>query len=570
MCGILAILMSSLSRDQLRQLALERSRLLRHRGPDSNGVHVQEYSTTLCNALAHERLAIVDPATGKQPLCDASGTFVCVANGEIYNHVELTKTLLPPEEVAKWKTASDCQPLPSLFKFHGPSICDKLDGIFSFVISNGATGEFIAARDPLGVCSLYVGYASDGSIWFASELKALTRDCEQVTVFPPGHFYLSTMNEGKGGFQRYYNPSWWGVDKPLPTYRCDLGQLREALEAAVRKRLMCDVPFGLMLSGGVDSSIIAAIAAKEFQKMSATEKGSHIWTNQIHAFSIGLKDGPDRKFAKMVADMLGTVHHEFTFELEEGLDALDDVIYMIETYDITTVRASVPMYLLCRMIKSLGVKVVLTGEGADEVFGGYLYFHSAPNREAFHRELQNKLNLVHFYDCLRANKTSMAWGVEARVPFLDRGFLDFAMSIDPEDKMCTNGRMEKQILRDAFKGYLPDEVLYRQKEQFSDGVGYAWIDHLKSYAEKKVTDTMMRNAKLLFPTNTPVTKEGYLYRAIFAKHYNKGSAARTVHTGPSIACSTAAALEWNEKFHLEGLSMSTNFIKGIGIKVTAL
>ncbi|PHJ26106.1 asparagine synthetase [Cystoisospora suis] len=476
MCGILAIVQSSLDPEQLRLLALERSRTLRHRGPDWNGVYVQKGKSS-STALAHERLAIVDP------------------------------------------TSADSR-----------------------------TGDFFAARDPLGICSMYVGYASDGSIWFASEMKALIEDCEQVSVFPPGHYFYSALNNGQGALKRYYNPSWWGPESPIPSRPCDLTQLREALEKSVRKTLMCDVPFGLMLSGGLDSSLVAAIAVREFAKISASEIDSHLWTHQLHSFSIGLKDSKDLQFATKVAEGLGTVHHAFTFELKEGLDALEDVIRLIETYDVTTIRAAVPMYLLCRLIKSLGIKVVLTGEGADEVFGGYLYFHKAPTKEAFFRELQRKLDLLQYYDVLRGNKASAAWGVEARVPFLDREFLDYAMTLDPAAKMCTEGRIEKQILRDAFKGYLPDEVLYRQKEQFSDGVGYDWITSLKAYADKRVTDTMMSNASVLFPTNTPTTKEGYLYRMIFAKYYNKGSAARTVHTGPSVACSTETALEWDEQF----------------------
>ncbi|PFH32730.1 putative asparagine synthetase [Besnoitia besnoiti] len=552
MCGILAILMSGLDYEQLRQLALSRSRLLRHRGPDWNGVHLQQCSASLFNVLCHERLAVVDPASGKQPLFDSTKSIACTVNGEIYNHVVLKETMLPVEEVTQWTTCSDCQPLPSLYKFHGTKMCNMLDGMFAFVISDGRTGDFLAARDPLGLCPMYVGYASDGSMWFASELKALTRDCEQVTVFPPGHFYSSKLNEGKGGFERYYNPSWWGLERPLPTRKCDLSHLREALEAAVRKRLMCDVPFGMLVSGRLDSSIVAAIAAREFQKMSEKEKDSHLWTHQLYSFSIGLKGSADSQAAKKVADVLGTHHYDFTFELDEGLDALDDVIYMIETYDITTVRAAVPMYLLCRLVKSMGIKVVLTGEGADEVFGGYSYFRDAPTPEAFHRELQRKLDLLHYYGILRAGKASMAWGIEARVPFLDREFLEFAMNVDPADKMCAQGRMEKQILRDAFKGYLPDEILYRPKQQFGEAVGSEWIDELQNHAERRVTDTMMRNAQVLFPTNTPVTKEGYLYRMIFAKHYNKGSAARTVHTGPFGGCSSAQ-LDWNKKIQNNGV-----------------
>lgn len=536
MCGIFAIIHSSLDPEQLRLLALERSRTLRHRGPDWNGVHVQTFQNSLSTVLVHERLAIVDPASGKQPLFDASRQIAVTVNGEIYNHVELRDTLISPEEVKGWTTGSDCQPLPSLYKFYGAQMCEQLDGMFAFVVSDSRTGHFLAARDPLGICSMYVGYASDGSVWFASEMKALIADCEQVSVFPPGHYYDSTLNDGEGAFKRYYNPSWRDPEKPLPSRPCSLPHLREALEKAVRKRLMCDVPFGLMLDGSVGSSVVAAIAAREFAKVSASEMDSHLWTHQLHTFSIGLQNSRDVQFAAKVADTLGTVHHAFTIEVEEGLNALEDVISLIETYDVRTVRRAVPMYLLCRLIKSLGIKVVLTGEGADEVFGGLTSFQLASSKEAFFREQLRCLDLLQFFGLLRASKASMAWGVEARVPFLDREFLDFAMTVDPAANMWgskNSGRMEMHLLRDAFKGYLPDDLLYRPSDSlpFSEEGpgGDDWVPALKAYADKRVTDIMLSKAGVLFPTNTPTTKEGYLYRMIFARCYNKNCAARTVH-----------------------------------------
>ncbi|PHJ19908.1 asparagine synthetase [Cystoisospora suis] len=554
MCGIFAIIHSSLDPEQLRLLALERSRSLRHRGPDWNGLHIQTGKNSLSTVLVHERLAIVDPASGKQPLFDASGQIAVTVNGEIYNHIVLRDTLVPPEEVQGWTTGSDCQPLPSLYKFYGADMCDKLDGMFAFVISDGRTGEFLAARDPLGICSMYVGYASDGSVWFASEMKALMDDCEQVSVFPPGHFYDSTLNNGQGAFKRYYNPSWWwSPEKPLPTKACLVSDLREALEKSVRKRLMCDVPFGLMLDGGsLGSFIVAAIAAREFAKVSASEMDSHLWTHQLHTFSIGLKDSKDLHVAKKVAEVLGTVHHAFTIEIEEGLNALEDVISLIETYDVPTVRKAVPMYLLCRLIKSLGIKVVLTGEGANEVFGALPGFDMAPNKEAFFCEQQKCLDLLQYFDLLRASKASMAWGVEARVPFLDREFLDFVMTRDPAENMwgsMNKDRLEKQNLRDAFKGYLPDDLLYRPTEGSCSpdvcGLGDKWIPSLTAYAEKRVTDLMMSKAGVLFPTNTPTTKEGYLYRMIFAKCYNKNCAARTVHPRVPLSFSCPPSTDMN-------------------------
>lgn len=537
MCGILAILFTNMEEPELRLLTLDRCKTLRHRGPDWNGMCIQKIGS-LFNVLAHERLAIVDPTSGKQPLFDSCGDVAITVNGEIYNHKDLTAQLLPPEEVKAFSSASDCQPLPSLYKLHGPSICDRLDGMFAFVVSDRKSGKFLAARDPLGICPMYVGYSSDGSVWFASEMKALARDCEQILNFPPGHYFHSSHNAGEeeGGFVRYYKPSWWGPHAPLSTRSCNLQDLRDALLTSVQKRLMCDVPFGLLLSGGLNSAIVAAVAVREFQKHSASEMDSHLWTHKVHSFSIGMKNSPALQYTRTVAEALGTIHHEFNFELEEGLNALQDVISMIESYDVETVRGAVPMYLLCRLIKSLGIKVVLTGEGGDEVFGGLPHMEKITTREAFQRELQRKLELLQYYGLLRANKASMAWGIEARVPFLDRAFLNFAMTIDPENKMWKAGRLPKQILRDAFKGYIPDECLYCEDEADDNGACTNWIAGLKAYADQQVTEHMMRTAKVLFPYNTPTTKEAYLYRKIFAKHYQKECAARTVYMDHFSTC----------------------------------
>ncbi|CRG95321.1 asparagine synthetase, putative [Plasmodium gallinaceum] len=545
MCGILAIFHSSVDKNRLRRKALDSSKKLRHRGPDWNGIVIEENNDETLNAIAHERLAIVDVLSGHQPLYDDEKEICLTINGEIYNHLELRK-LIKDECLNRLTSFSDCAVIPNLYKIYKEKMPSMLYGIFSGVISDKKNNTFFAFRDPIGVCPLYMGYASDGSIWFASEFKALKGHCIRYVTFPPGHYYKNTNN--KGEFVRYYNPNWWDLNSSIPNNKADLNEIRLHLEKAVIKRLMGDVPFGVLLSGGLDSSIVASIIARHLKTLDNSSSNNDIISRKLRSFSIGLKNSPDLKAAKEVAEYLGLHHSEFHFTVEEGVDSLHDVIYHIETYDITTIRASTPMYILSRLIKSSCVKMVLSGEGADEIFGGYLYFHKAPNREEFHRELQRKVHELHIYDVLRANKSTMAFGVEARVPFLDLKLLDLIMNIDPQEKMCTNNKMEKDILRRAFVGYLPDHILFRQKEQFSDGVGYNWIDGLKEYAEKKISDVQFLRAPFLFPYNTPKTKEGYLYRCIFAECFPDQCAHESVPEGVSIACSTSKAVEWDEEF----------------------
>ncbi|KAK9734677.1 hypothetical protein RND81_04G156400 [Saponaria officinalis] len=506
---------------------------LKHRGPDWSGI----YQHGDCY-LSHQRLAIIDPASGDQPLYDENQTIVVTVNGEIYNHEELRKSL--PKH--KFKTGSDCEVIAHLYEEHGQNFIDMLDGVFSFVLLDTRDNSFIAARDAIGITSLYIGWGLDGSVWISSEMKGLHDECEHFECFPPGHLYSSKT----GSLRRWYNPPWFSEAIPSTPYVPLI--LRQAFENAVTKRLMSDVPFGVLLSGGLDSSLVASITARHLAETTV----ARTWGAQLHSFCVGLEGSPDLKAAKEVADTLGTIHHEFHFTVQEGIDALDDVIYHIETYDVTTVRASTPMFLMSRKIKSLGVKMVLSGEGADEIFGGYLYFHKAPTKEDFHIETCHKIKALHMYDCLRANKATSAWGLEARVPFLDKEFINIAMSIDPEWKMIKpeEGRIEKWILRRAFDDeecpYLPKHILYRQKEQFSDGVGYSWIDGLKSHAEQQVTDKMMEKAAHIFPHNTPTTKEAYYYRMVFEKFFPQNSAKLTVPGGPSVACSTAKAVEWDQ------------------------
>eukprot|EP00252_Welwitschia_mirabilis_P007352 TRINITY_DN1860_c0_g1_i1.p1 TRINITY_DN1860_c0_g1~~TRINITY_DN1860_c0_g1_i1.p1 ORF type:complete len:564 (+),score=105.36 TRINITY_DN1860_c0_g1_i1:453-2144(+) len=531
MCGILAVLGCIDTSQAKRARILELSRRLKHRGPDWSGIchHGNCF-------LAHQRLAIVDPTSGNQPLYNEEKTVFVTVNGEIYNHEELRKKL----KSRKFRTRSDCEVIGHLYEEYGEDFVDMLDGMFSFVLLDTRDNSFIVARDAIGITPLYMGWGTDGSIWFASEMKALNDDCERFECFLPGHLYSS-----KTGYRRWYNPPWYSETIPSTPY--DPLVLRKAFENAVKKRLMTDVPFGVLLSGGLDSSLVAAVASRH---LVGTEVAKQ-WGPRLHSFCIGLQGSPDLKAAKEVADYLGTVHHEFEFTVQEGIDAIEEVIYHIETYDVTTVRASTPMFLMSRKIKSLGVKMVLSGEGSDEIFGGYLYFHKAPNKEEFHRETCHKIKALHLYDCLRANKATSAWGVEARVPFLDKEFINVAMGIDPQWKMVQPklGRIEKWILRKAFdvkdNPYLPEHILYRQKEQFSDGVGYSWIDGLKEHAEKLVTSTMMSNAKYIYPENTPTTKEGYYYRMIFERYFPQNAARLTVPGGPSVACSTAKAVEWD-------------------------
>jgi asparagine synthase (glutamine-hydrolysing) len=515
---------------------------IQHRGPDWNGIRVFGDKGI---AIEHERLAIIDPESGAQPLVsnDPEGIITLAVNGEIYNYKELADQLATPY---KFMTKSDCEVIIPLYLEHGPDFVSKLRGMFSFVLYDAKKDFFMAARDHMGITPLYYGYGADGSVWFASEMKALDHGCVRFEPFPPGNIFTSETES----CYPWYNPAWFAPDHIGKT-PLDLKVLREAFEASVKRRMMSDVPWGVLLSGGLDSSLVASIAVREKKKLVAS--GGE-WINKIHSFTIGLENSPDLIAAKEVAEFLGTIHHSYTYTIQEGLDAVSEVIKHLETYDVTTIRASTPMFLMSRKIKAMGIKMVLSGEGADEVFGGYLYFHKAPNAMAFHRETVDKLRGLHQYDCLRANKSTSAWGLEARVPFLDADFLEIAMNIDSKEKMIDPKakKFEKYIIRKAFDDkenpYLPERILWRQKEQFSDGVGYGWIDSLKDLAEREVTDRQMKYAERLFPHNTPQTKEAYLYRSIFQKHFEKEVAALTVPGGPSIACSTPAAIEWDEAF----------------------
>ena len=553
MCGILGIF-GAKDTAKLRPQALKMAATLHHRGPDWSGIYSDDSAI-----LAHERLAIVDPLSGAQPLIDSKTKRVLTVNGEIYDHVQL-RTLLKKQH--DWQTKSDCEVLLYLYDEFGPDFLDKIDGIFAFCLYDPATKEFFIARDHIGICPLYIGWDSEGVLYAASEMKAIEPYCEQLEEFPPGHYLRGVSGQQTGEFVPWYQPAW---AQQIPTPKVSLSKLREELEKSVKKQLMTDVPYGVLISGGLDSSVIAAIIAKFSRKRIESGDKEEAWYPRLHSVSIGLKDSPDLPFARQVAQHISSVHHEFIYTVQEGIDALRDVIYHIETYDVTTIRASTPMYLMARKIKSLGIKMVLSGEGADEVFGGYLYFHMAPDAREFHEETVRKLQKLSKFDCLRANKSMAAWGVEARVPYLGKDFLDYAMSIDPEYKRCgqcsqpgqnsqeKDGQKvikpEKYILRKAFEGYLPESILWRQKEQFSDGVGYGWIDSLKAYAEEKVSDEMFAKAAERFPIHTPTTKEAYLYRMIFEELFPSTAAALTVEYGPSIACSTPTAYRWSQQFN---------------------
>lgn len=535
MCSILAILDIPGDAEEYRTRALRLSRIQRHRGPDWSGVDV-----CLGGVLVHERLAIVDPASGAQPLYGPGERTVLAVNGEIYNHRDLRRTLSDPYP---FRTESDCEILLALYGELGEGLLEKINGIYAFVLRDLSNGTWMVARDPIGVVPLYVGWDDQGILHVASEMKALVPVCTTVRQFPPGHVLTSGDTEPRP----YYERSWTSyenvVSAPVPK-----SALRPTLEHAVHAQLMSDVPYGVLLSGGLDSSITAAIAARYARTRVEEDDMSEAWWPRLHSFAVGLRGSPDMAVAERVAAHLGTVHHGFVYTIQEGLDAVSDVIYHLETYDVTTIRAATPMYLMARRIKAMGVKMVLSGEGADEVFGGYLYFHRAPNSKEFHEETVRKLGRLHHFDCLRANKAMAAWGVEARVPFLDVDFLDVAMAIDPEEKMPVRGRIEKQVLRDAFADILPEEVVTRQKEQFSDGVGYGWIDALKKQAEARVSDNEMRQAAVRFPHNTPDTKEAYFYRSVFEGFFPLSSSAMTVMGGKSIACSTPEALAWDTTF----------------------
>lgn len=535
MCGIVAIFNIKEQTPELRAKALSMSKKIRHRGPDWSGIYCGGSAI-----LAHERLSIVDPQSGGQPLFAPDKQQVLAINGEIYNHRDIRRRY---EQTYAFQTGSDCEVILALYREKGIDFLEELNGIFAFALYDEAKDEFLIARDPIGVIPLYIGYDSDGTVYCASELKALEGFCERYEPFLPGHYYSS--REGK--MVRWYKRDWMTYEgaksNPVP-----VSALHDALEDAVRRQLMSDVPYGVLLSGGLDSSVVSAIAKKFASRRVETDGQKEAWWPQLHSFAIGLKGAPDLVKAREVADFIGTVHHEINYTIQEGLDALRDVIYFIETYDVTTVRASTPMYLLARVIKSMGIKMVLSGEGADEVFGGYLYFHKAPDARAFHEETVRKLSKLYMYDCLRANKSLAAWGVEGRVPFLDKEFLDVAMRTDPQYKMCPGKTIEKKIVREAFSDMLPESVVWRQKEQFSDGVGYSWIDTLKAVTAESVSDAEMEHAADRFPINTPRNKEEYYYRSIFEEYFPSESAARSVPSVPSVACSTAEALAWDKAF----------------------
>ncbi|MFI2742644.1 asparagine synthase B [Zhouia sp. PK063] len=535
MCGIVCAFDLKQDVEALRPQLLEMSKKVRHRGPDWSGIYNNDKAI-----LAHERLAIVDPVSGKQPLFSDDNKLVLAANGEIYNHRELRKQF---EGKYQFQTESDCEVILALYKEKGETFLDELNGIFGFAIYDTENDEYFVARDHIGIIPLYIGWDQNGTFYVASELKALEGYCTKIELFPPGH-YLSSKD---GEFKKWYVRDWTEFDA-VKDNETSIQKVKDALEAAVKRQLMSDVPYGVLLSGGLDSSVTSAIAKKYAQKRIESGDTADAWWPQLHSFSVGLEGSPDLAAARKVADHIGTVHHEIKFTIQEGLDAIRDVIYNIETYDVTTIRASTPMYLMARVIKSMGIKMVLSGEGADELFGGYLYFHKAPNAQEFHEETVRKISKLHMYDCLRANKSLASWGIEGRVPFLDKEFVDVAMSVNPQDKMINGERMEKWIVRKAFEDYLPESVVWRQKEQFSDGVGYSWIDTLKQVVNEEVSDEQLANAKFRFPIQTPTSKEEFYYRSIFEEHFPSDAAALSVPQEASVACSTKVALEWDEAF----------------------
>ncbi|MDO4214879.1 MAG: asparagine synthase B [Bacteroidales bacterium] len=532
MCGIVSIFNVKQQTPELRIKALKMSQKIRHRGPDWSGIYCGKSAI-----LAHERLSIVDPESGKQPLFACDGKQVLAVNGEIYNHQDIRKQYQGKYD---FQTGSDCEVILALYRDKGVNFIEDLNGIFAFALYDEEQDAFLIARDHIGIIPLYIGFDNDGKVYVASELKALEGQCDRYEPFLPGHYYWSK----EPGMKKWYQRDWmeYSAVKDNPA---SSEEIRQALRDAVKRQMMSDVPYGVLLSGGLDSSVISAITERYAENRIEDDGQSKAWWPRLHSFAVGLKGAPDLSKARMVAEHIGTVHHEINYTIQEGLDAIRDVIYFIETYDVTTVRASTPMYLLARVIKSMGIKMVLSGEGADEIFGGYLYFHKAPSAEAFHEETVRKLGKLHQYDCLRANKSLSAWGVEGRVPFLDKEFMDVAMRTNPEAKMCPGTKMEKRIVREAFADMLPEEVAWRQKEQFSDGVGYSWIDTLKKITSEAVTDEQMEHAAERFPINTPLCKEEYYYRSIFEEHFPSESAARSVPHEASVACSTAIALEWD-------------------------
>jgi len=535
MCGIVCAFDVKESTEVLRPQLLEMSKKIRHRGPDWSGIYADDKAI-----LAHERLAIVDPASGKQPLLSPNGKLILAANGEIYNHRELRKQF---EGKYDFQTESDCEVILALYQEKGVDFLDEMNGIFGFTIYDAEKDAYFVARDHMGIIPLYMGWDKNGTFYVASELKALEGTCTKIELFPPGHY----LHSSDGGLKRWYSRDWMEYDA-VKDNATSIQEIKEALEAAVHRQLMSDVPYGVLLSGGLDSSVTSAIAKKYAQKRIESGDTTDAWYPQLHSFSVGLDGSPDLAAAQKVADHIGTVHHEIKFTIQEGLDAIKDVVYNLETYDITTIRASTPMYLMARVIKSMGIKMVLSGEGADELFGGYLYFHKAPNAKEFHEETVRKLSKLHMYDCLRANKSLASWGIEGRVPFLDKEFMDVAMRINPQDKMINGERMEKWVVRKAFEDMLPESVAWRQKEQFSDGVGYSWIDTLKVVVNEEVSDEQLANAKFRFPLQTPTSKEEFYYRSIFEEHFPSDAAALCVPQEASVACSTQIALEWDAAF----------------------
>lgn len=535
MCGIIGVFGLKGDNQNLRIQVLNMSKQIRHRGPDWSGIYSSEKVI-----FAHERLAIVDPQSGGQPLYNKDKTLVLAVNGEIYNHNELRNSL--PNYA--FLTHSDCEVILALYQEKGIAFIEELNGIFAFALYDVVNDSYLIARDHMGIIPLYMGWDTLGNFYIASELKALEGVCNKIEEFLPGHYLYSKESLEP---QKWYKRDWADYEQ-VKNNVSDEAALRTALEEAVHRQLMSDVPYGVLLSGGLDSSIISAITKKFASKRIESNDTQQAWYPQLHSFAVGLVGSPDLAAAKLVASHIGSVHHEINFTIQEGLDAIRDVIYHLETYDVTTIRASTPMYLLARVIKSMGIKMVLSGEGADEIFGGYLYFHKAPNAQAFHEETIRKLNKLHLYDCLRANKSLAAWGIEGRVPFLDKVFMDVAMRLNPADKMAGNGKIEKHILRNAFQDMLPESIAWRQKEQFSDGVGYGWIDTLKTNALEKVSDEQMDNAKFRFPIHPPQTKEEYLYRSIFSEHFPSDSAATCVPSVKSVACSTPEALAWDASF----------------------
>ncbi len=535
MCGIVGVFNLKSPVQEMRRQVLDMSKRIRHRGPDWSGIYVSDKAI-----LAHERLSIVDPQSGGQPLKSKDGELILTVNGEIYNHLELRANLKSEYE---FLTHSDCEVILALYREKGIDFLNDLNGIFAFALYDAHNDCYLIARDHMGIIPLYMGWDVYGNFFVASELKSLEGTCNRIEEFLPGNFFYSKIGEMQTWYKRE-----WNEYNSVKDNTSNMEELRNSLEQAVHRQLMSDVPYGVLLSGGLDSSIISAIAKKYAARRVESNDVQEAWWPQLHSFAIGLKGSPDLAASNLVAQHIGSIHHEVLFTLQEGLDALRDVIFHLETYDVTTVRASTPMYLLARVIKSMGIKMVLSGEGADEIFGGYLYFHKAPDAKAFHEETVRKLSKLHLYDCLRANKSLAAWGVEGRVPFLDKEFLDVAMRLNPEDKMAKDGKIEKWILRKAFEDYLPETIAWRQKEQFSDGVGYGWIDTLKQMTSEQVSDEQLANAHFRFPINSPRSKEEYFYRSIFAEHFPSDAAAKCVPSVPSVACSTPEALAWDASF----------------------